>query len=416
MKTDVAVIGAGAAGLSAALYLSRLNLDVVVVDEYFRAGGRLLGQRYENPRKPPGERLWDGKNIARALSGEAVSCGARVMTGVSVWNITPGLRLHLGGNAAGELQARAVLVATGAAEKAVPVPGWTLPGVMSVGAAQVFTNLHRVRPGSRVMMVGVDPLSVSVARELKEAGVSVAGIILPPSGVLAGELGLPPEVIGTLSRSAGMAPGALLKLAGGLFGGSRRVLGARLSSLADIRVWGIPLYLRKALVRIEGDGQVQSVVTASISAQGEAAREDQPVPVDAVCISGGLYPSAELAALAGCPMISIPDLGGRVPLHGPSLETPVPGLFVAGNITGIEGAPVAMAQGALAGAGIASYLGKAGRIPERETDSARIAVEKAREEAPITFLQDAAKGRSLMNAAWAQWIRSNQNMTANTSG
>lgn len=415
MKTDVAVIGAGAAGLSAAIYLSRLKLDIVVVDEYFRAGGRLLGQHYENPKKPPGDRVWDGKKIARGLSDEAAANGVRIMSGVTVWNISPGFRLHLSGGASGELQARAVLAATGAAEKAVPVPGWTLPGVMSAGAAQVFTNFHGVRPGHRVMMVGIDPLSISVARELKEAGVSVAGMVLPPSGVLAGNLGLPPEVIDTLSHYAGMAPGFWLKLAGVLFRGSRKELGARLSSLSNIKLWGIPLHLRKALVRIEGDEKVRSVVTTDISASGDPGREDPPVPVDAVCISGGLYPVSELAALAGCPMINVAELGGRVPLHGPSMETPVPGLFVAGNITGIEGAPVAMAQGTLAGAGIACYLGKLDKNAREEINLARSRVEQASEEAPIKFHQDIAAGRKRVETAWNQWVRHGQDMLPGVS-
>ncbi|MFZ5633218.1 MAG: NAD(P)/FAD-dependent oxidoreductase [Bacillota bacterium] len=405
MKTDVAIIGAGPAGLSAAIYLARLNLKVLVIDEYFRAGGRLLGQYYENPGKPPGERLWDGKKIARELMDEALSAGAGIMTGVTVWHLSPGFRLYLSGGAAGEVEARAVLVATGAAEKPVPVEGWTLPGVMSVGAAQVFTNLHRVRPGNRVMMVGVDPLSLSVARELKAAGVEVAGIALSPPGVLSGDLGLPPGVIGSLSLSAGMAPSIWLRVAGRLFGGRLSKTGARLCALAGIKVWGIPLLLRKAVIRIEGEERVEAVVTAGVSVDGETGKEDPPLPVDAVCISGGLYPVAELAVLAGCPLVDAPELGGAVPLHGPLMETPIGGLFVAGNITGIEGASVAMAQGTLAGAGIASYLGRLGRNARSEIEPARAAVDKAREEAPIKFHPDVAAGRARLETAWAQWRR-----------
>lgn len=416
MKTDVAIIGAGAAGLSAALYLARKKLDVVVVDEYFRAGGRLLGQYYENPRKPPGERLWNGRETARRLAEEAVSAGVRVMAGVTAWNISPGLELHLSGGATGVIQPRAILAATGASERAVPIPGWTLPGVMSIGAAQVFTNFHRVRPGSRVMVVGIDPLSISVARELAEAGVSVAGLALPPSGTLSGDLGLPPEVIGSLSHSAGMAPGILLKMAGGLFRGRRKVLGAMLGGLSGIKVWGIPLLLRKAVVRIEGDEKVRSVVTADVSASGKPGKEDPPTEVDAVCISGGLYPVSDLASLAGCPVINVPELGGRVPLHGPSMETPVAGLFVAGNITGIEGAPVAMAQGTLAGAGIAAYLGKSGRDPGMEIEKAISQVNRARAEAPIKFHQDISAGRDRVSAAWNQWVRSSRDTLPGISG
>ena len=307
MNTDVAIVGAGPAGLSAALYLAHRGIGVVVLDEYFRAGGRLAGQRYENPKKPRGECLWDGKDIAVKLTDEVISAGARVMTGVTVWNITPGGGVYIAGEACGKISARAVLVATGASERALPVEGWTTPGVMSVGAAQVFANVHGVLPGDRVVIVGVDPLSITVAGELKKAGANVLGIFLPPSGILSGKMGLPPEVIGTLSRSADMAPGLLLKMAGKFFGGSYRDVGARLSSLSTVKIWGIPLHLRRTVVRVEGDGEVQSVVTARIAHDGCPQCEGQVIPADAVCLSGGLYPITDLVSIAGCPLMNVPE-------------------------------------------------------------------------------------------------------------
>lgn len=401
MKTDVAVIGAGPAGLSAALYLAHRGCKVMVLDEYFKAGGRLLGQLYENNKKPPGERLWNGGEKARRLTSEATTAGAKIVNGATVWNVTAERRVFVTGSVCGEINARALLLATGAAEKAVPVEGWTLPGVMSVGAAQVFTNVHRVKPGERVAVVGIDPLSISVAGELKKAGVEVVGIFLPPPGILTGGLGEPPEVIGSLSRSACMSPNVWLKAAAGIFGGRYREMGARICSLATVNVWGIPVNLRRAVLRVEGDGVVQSVVTSHVSRQGVPEREDLPIAVDAVCISGGLYPVTELASLAGCRMAVIPELGGRIPLYGPAMQTTVQGVFVAGNITGIEGAPVALAQGTLAAAGIAAYLGKSGDKPEIEISMAMERLKQVRQEVPMQFLVDAARGRRKMADLWA---------------
>src|SRR5919201_4779088 len=89
IERDVAIVGAGPAGLTAAAYLAARGLRVIVVDEYYRAGGRLLGQRYENPRKPPPHRLWNGEQIACDLEARARRAGAEVIVGTSVWDVAP---------------------------------------------------------------------------------------------------------------------------------------------------------------------------------------------------------------------------------------------------------------------------------------------------------------------------------------
>jgi sarcosine oxidase subunit alpha len=404
IERDVAIVGAGPAGLTAAAYLAARGLRVMVVDEYYRAGGRLLGQRYENPRKPPPHRLWNGEQIACDLEARARRAGAELIVGTSVWDVGPHWHLALSGGTRDTLTARALLIATGCAERAVPIPGWTLPGVMSIGAAQTFTNLHGIRPGARVLVAGIDVLALSVAHEMAQAGVEVVGMALPPPGPPAGAAAVPAEVIGGLASAADLAPSLALRLGARLFGGRLRHIGAVLGSIAVLRVWGIPLHLGKAVLRIEGRDQVESVVLASIGPHGKFGREEAPVPVDAVCISGGLYPLIELAGLAGCPLVEIADLGGRVPLHAPDMRTPVEGLFVAGNVVGVEGATVAMAQGVVAGASIASYLGVGGTRTAAELASAQAQVERARADAPLTFFPQSAQGRAQLAQRWEEKV------------
>src|SRR5690625_2485770 len=152
MKVDVAIIGAGPAGLTAAIEIARSGLSAAVIDEYYRPGGRLLGQHYEDPYAPPDQRIWDGKIEADQLEEKARSLGVHVFTNVSVWSVSGKWKVDLAGAELTAITSKVLLLATGSVEKALPVPGWTLPGVISIGAAQTFTNLHHVAVGKKVMI------------------------------------------------------------------------------------------------------------------------------------------------------------------------------------------------------------------------------------------------------------------------
>src|SRR5699024_12687445 len=93
------------------------------------------------------------------------------------------------------IQSKTVIIATGAAESAAPIPGWTLPGVMSIGAAQVMTNVHRVRVGEQGIVAGVNVLSAAITRELQLAGVGVYSMSLPSKNIVTGVEGPPAMVI-----------------------------------------------------------------------------------------------------------------------------------------------------------------------------------------------------------------------------
>lgn len=395
---DVAVVGAGPAGLMAAIEAARAGLSVTVVDEFPWPGGRLLGQLYLDPRS---HGRWDGRQISRRLAQEAGELGVRILGGATVWAIGRDLGLELAGVHVATLRPQALLLATGAAERALPVPGWTKPGVVTVGAAQTFTNVHHVAIGRRVLVAGIDPLALSVAMEMHHAGIDVVGVVLPPVSPTSGALASPERAVARLADVADLAPNGLLRAAARLAAGKLRPLAVSALRFDLVRVAGVPVGFRTALVAIEGDGRVESATLRSVAPDGTLVGPERRIEVDAVCLSAGLYPLTDLAEIAGCPMVEVEELGGLVPLHGPGLETPLEHLFVAGNLTGIEGAKVAMAQGRLAGCSIARSLGRFSLAsPE---DLAR-AVSGARTSSPFRFQPRIAAGRAAMTGLWQQAI------------
>ncbi|HHY67674.1 MAG TPA: FAD-dependent oxidoreductase, partial [Alicyclobacillus sp.] len=332
---------------------------------------------------------------------------AVLLTRTQVWAIESGWTVYTAdaanrtGGTEREIRAGAVLLATGAVERPLPLPGWTLPGVMTIGAAQVLTNVYRVKPGRRVLIAGVDVLSLTIGRAMVMAGVDVLGIVLPAANRLAWGKGDPRRILTDLRAVAHLAPSALLRMGRLMLEHPLGVeLAARFYPAEGLKVWGIPIQLRKALVAIHGREQVTGAEIADIDSRGRIVPGTSEVlAVDAVCLSGGLTPLGELAATVGCEFVRVEGLNGAVPLHGPELETTVPGIFVAGNITGIEGAKVAMAQGELAGISICRRLGIGG-VTEQEVGEAQEKLASIRDRADIQFHPRIREGRRVLNELW----------------
>lgn len=392
---DVVIVGAGPAGLCAAAEAARNGLSVAVLDEYMRPGGRLLGQLHQEPDGT----WWNGIQEAARLIGLAKDTGADIRTGIAVTGLESreedGWTLWTD---SGRFTARRLLLATGAAESAVPVPGWTLPGVMSIGAAQVMTNVQRVKVGRQGVVIGMSVLAMAIISELRLAGIEIAAVVLPPLNPLSGDAAIPGKVMASLQRFAHLAPNALLRL------GAQFIRPALLRNLAvagypkrGLKLLGAPLQLRRAAVEIVGERRVEGVRVVDVKSDGSIIPgSDRMVEADFVCIAGGLYPLAELAAVAGCPFRYVPQLGGHVPVHDERMRTPLPGLYVAGNITGVESAKVAMAQGKTAG--ICMALDALGSSPLRYRllREAMEDVRLARREALIQFEPGIAQARAAM--------------------
>ena len=390
---DIVIIGAGPAGLSAAIACRESNLNVIVIDEFPKPGGRLLGQLHQEPN---GE-WWNGIEETQNLIDKAEKLNTEIKCGVSAHHIEKiehGYSIH---TSIGILNTINLLLATGAAETALPLPGWTLPGVMSIGAAQVMTNVHRVRVGNKGIVVGVNVLSAAIARELQIAGIELHSMALPISNPVTKSHANPRHVMDGLVRIAHLAPSAFLRL-GSKFAKTAwvRNLAVKFYPKGGVKMWGMPIHIRKAIVQINGTEKVESVTMCDITTDGEMiAGSEKIIDVDFVCIAGGLYPLAELAAVIGCPFQYVEELGGHIPIHNEQMETPLKGLYVAGNITGIESAKVARAQGTLAGYSIAKNKVK---IPQAMND-----VKLTRESASIQFHPDIVEGRERIQKSFEEY-------------
>src|SRR5699024_2885940 len=386
---EVIIIGAGPAGLSAAAACAEKKLDVLVIDEYMKPGGRLLGQLYEEPDGG----WWNGIEKSADLYERAKRLGVEFSLQTSVNNIEKMDEKWIIYTNVKTYDTEHLLLATGAAESPIPIPGWTLPGVMSVGAAQVMTNVHRVQPGDQGVIIGVNGLSAAIAMELQLAGCEVLSMTLPKQNALTYENAHPKDVMESLLHVSHMAPSAIMRWGSSLMKNDlMKQLGLTFYPKRGFKMMDIPIQLRKAVTAINGNGRVESVTLASINTDGSVIPgSEEDIACDFVCISGGLYPLVELGALTECPFYRVEELGGYVPVHNERMETPLQGLYVAGNITGIEGAKVAIKQGKTAGLTIAANAG-VDCLDEAIATSIEH-IKATRDEAYIQFHPDVKKGK-----------------------
>ncbi|MBN6886106.1 thioredoxin reductase [Cytobacillus horneckiae] len=395
--SEILIIGAGPAGLSGAIACAQHGLKVTIIDEFIKPGGRLLGQLHQ---EPSGE-WWNGMKEAEKLINETKNLPIEIRCGVSVYNIERHDADWYVYTNEGVFESPYVLIATGAAEYAIPVPGWTLPGVMSIGASQVMTNVHRVQVGKKGIIIGANVLAFAILNELQMAGINIERVVLPAESPISKKESNPEEVLKILTEAGHLAPSALLRNGSKLMKiDSLRRMALKYFPKGGMKINGTPLQLKKAAIEIVGNEKVEGVKLATIDSQGNIISGTEKLyEADFVCIAGGLYPLAELAAVAGCPFKYIPQLGGHVPIHSKNMETPIPGMFVAGNITGIESGKIAMAQGTVAGLAIAMASQSNAKIDE-QLQQALQKVEEVRTKSPIQFIPEIAEGRLAMERVW----------------
>ncbi|MFE3496396.1 FAD-dependent oxidoreductase [Streptomyces sp. NPDC059175] len=373
---DLAVVGAGPAGLAAAVTAAGLGLRVTLLD----AGERPGGQYYRHPApelrasRPgalhrgwrafadrerrlqahraagrilylPSHHVWtvqaEGDLASAAQERPPVEPDQRgdarpVPPGAGSLPATPGWCLHaVAGHAADEqavtVRARTVLLATGAYERQLPFPGWTLPGVVGAGGVQAVLKSGLALPGRRIVVAGSGPLLLAVAGSLSAAGARVPAVV-EAAHYAAYALRLP-ALLGS--------PGKLVE--GAAYGG------------ALVR-HGVRLLNRRAVVAAHGAGRIEAVTVARLD------RSWRPVPgsgrriaCDTLAVGFGLVPQRELADGIGCAVRRSADGTIALDLDGEQ-RTSVPGVWSAGEAGGVGGAQLALLEGELAAHSIAHHV------------------------------------------------------------
>lgn len=316
--TEVAVIGAGPAGLAAAIEAAKAGAKVTLIDENAKPGGQLFKQIHKffgSQKHGAGIR---GIQIGRDLCSEAERLGVELRLNTTVYGLFADKVLGLtNGESSEELKAGKIIIAAGATENALAFPGWTLCGVMTAGAAQTMVNIHRVLPGRRVLMVGGGNVGLIVSYQLMQAGTVVVAVI---------------EAASTI--------------------GGYEVHAAKLARA------GVQILTSHTVKEAKGESCVESAVVVKLNDRWQQIDgTEMEFDVDTICLAVGLTPLAELPWMAGCEFRYAREWRAHVPILDDNMQSTQAGIYIVGDAAGIEEASTAMEEGRIAGVATAESLG-----------------------------------------------------------
>ena len=347
-KYDVIVVGAGPAGLAAAEQISISGCSVMVVDSNASAGGQLIKQIHKffgSASVCAGVR---GTSLSRILYDSNLRKGSMFTFNTSVYAIYPdgdsGYNVFAAdGQKTLCFKGSAIVLALGASENALAFPGWTKPGVITAGAAQTLANLFRIRFSQRVLMVGAGNVGLIVSYQLMQAGIEVAA------------------VIEALPKIGGYAVHA-----------------------SKIRRAGVPIYTSCTILEALGKEQVEGAIIAELDNNfNPILGSEKRLNVDTICLAVGLSPLVKLVAMVGCKLVKNSNKNEIIPWYDENMMTSKKGIFVAGDLAGVEEASIAMEEGTLVGMAVTNYLGiSVTNVPERKQLSLEQLRKKGKNELP----------------------------------
>ena len=323
-EVEILIIGAGPAGLSAAIEAAKCGAEVLVVDENSKPGGQLFKQIHKffgSRRHKAGVR---GIDIGTELLEEVEKLGVEVMLNTVAYGYythDEGVALAVNGEEGMIVHPKKVIMATGAGENPLAFPGWTLPGVVGAGAIQTMTNVHRVAVGKKVLMIGSGNVGLIVSYQLLQAGVEVVGIVE-----------------------------------------AAQQLGGYGVHSAKVSRAGVPLLTGHTVIEAVPNEDMTGIKGAIIAKVDERFQPvkgtEEFIECDTIGIAVGLTPDIALPSMADVTLINAGRLGSQVPMHDRNMETTRDGIYVAGDSSGVEEASTAIEEGKLAGIAAAEALGK----------------------------------------------------------
>ncbi|MEB8385899.1 FAD/NAD(P)-binding oxidoreductase [Rhodobacteraceae bacterium KMM 6894] len=358
MQVDLIVIGAGPAGMVAARQAAEAGLSVALLDEQQRAGGQIYRDVQAVPEARAailGPDYTHGAQLARDLAHDNITH----IAGATVWIIEDGSEVgYLKDGAAHVVKGRRILIATGALERPMPVPGWTLPGVMAAGAGQILLKQSGV-VSKQAVLVGSGPLLYLIAAQMVRAG-------HPPLAMVE------TQTTQDFVRAARHFPSALR---------GWRYLTKGLTMIRALKKAGVRRYTGATQITIEGRETAEAV---SFVASGKR----HSLPCQTVFLHHGVVPNTQAARSLDIPHHWNAAQQCFVPERDTWGRSSIENVFLAGDGTGIAGAKSAALAGHLAALQIATDLKRL--TPEqRDTRAAPLHRALAQDMAARPFL-DAA--------------------------
>ncbi|KMZ12320.1 Sarcosine oxidase alpha subunit [Candidatus Burkholderia humilis] len=325
---DVVVVGAGPAGMSAATRAARAGLNTVLIDEQDAVGGQIyrgIGRADSRRKQILGPDYAAGGAIAQAFAAS----GARHITNATVWQVTHERGInYLKDGKIGSFEARRVILASDATERPFPIPGWTLPGVLTAGAAQILLKSAGEVPAAPPILAGCGPLLYLLGWQYIRAGVPIRALVDTTRH----------EDRWRAKRHMLSALRAWPYLSKGL------------QLMRTLREAGVPMFDAADDLRVEGAERASAL---SFTTQGAAHR----IEADVILLHQDVVPNTQFTqALRAAHRWDNAQLC-FTPKTDAWGELDVPGIFVAGDGAGIGGAQAAAVQGALAGLAVAAQLG-----------------------------------------------------------
>ncbi|PNE37787.1 NAD(P)/FAD-dependent oxidoreductase [Streptomyces noursei] len=414
---DLAVIGAGSAGLAGAVTAGELGLSVALLDTSAQTGG----QFYRTPAPALGavrpEALHHDWSAYTDLRRRLARSDVRHLPGHHVWSVTKDDEEGVGGGAdnglwavhavtgadgSGErpvrVRARAVLLATGAYERQLPFPGWTLPGVVGAGGAQAMLKSGLVLPGNGVSPAHGGPPCSNGAESLGEKSRAGGKVVVAGSGPLL-------LAVASSLATAGARVPAVVEASDYLrYARYPRALATNPHKAAEALIHGAALLwhrvrvrVRSAVTEVHGTDQVEAVTITRLDRDWRPVRgTGRRIACDALAVGHGLVPQIELATALGCATRPLPDGTRGLALDGLQ-ETSVRGLWAAGETGGVGGAQLARLEGELAAVTVAA------RVLGRPAHGGRVR-ELTRRRDRMRAFADAMAAVHAPGPGWPRWL------------
>jgi thioredoxin reductase/bacterioferritin-associated ferredoxin len=379
-EPDLLVIGGGAGGLTAASIAAEAGADVVLLDERASKGGQYYKQPANNDLMHAtlagDSQIDDG----RQLIERAAKSGAKVINSAEVWGAFAPAEFGVVDASGRKIyRPRQTIVATGAFERGLPVPGWTLPGVITTGAAQGMLRNYGTVPAGRIVIAGNGPLNLQIAQELQRAGADVQMV----------------AELADISAIQWIANGLKMAL------NVPKFTFDGIAYLRALKKAGVPVNFGVCLT---GVSRTANGLEAHIGRIGEKSTEQVAViEADVICVGYGFQPSNEILRCLGCTHDFDAMRGHLVTERKESCETSVRGVYAVGDCAGFSGAPAAMQDGVIAAHAVVNALGL------RVSEAHELELRCAKRERP--------RHRAFQNALWTLFKArrfSSQLATANT--